>query len=797
MGRDTLSPARHGIFLLGALVFIGLYLTSLYSYLLFHSLAELFSVAVACSIFMIVWNSRRFLDNGYLLFIGIAYLFVGFLDLLHTLAYKGMGVFPPDGNLATQLWIAARYMQSISLFIAPLFLKREVRTGAVAAVYSGVILFLLLSLFYWPVFPVCFIEGAGLTPFKKVSEYVISLILVGSITQLVRNRRYFDTDVFNWIVFSIIMTIVSELAFTFYVSVYGLSNLIGHFVKIAAFFFIYKAIVEIGLTRPYDLLFRNLKHAEQELQRAHNELEIRVQERTAELKRQGEELKRLVAAVEQTGEAVFIMNPDFTIRYVNPAFTRLTGYSWEEIIGKDVSVLRSDKRPESFYEKIKTTVSSGLQWSDVYPLRHKDGVILAVRSHVSSIRDEDGAIAHYVVVCHDISEQQKLEAQLRQSQKMEALGTLTGGIAHDFNNILAAMIGFAELAADRVRKGSREAHFLQRVLEGGIRARDLIKQMLIFSRKTEQEKKPLQLSSAINETMNLLRASTPSTIRVEVNVKSESGLILGDPVQLQQVVMNLCTNAVFAMRKKGGVLEIELSDFSVSRRQESAPGLEPGLYMRLRVRDTGMGIPPEIMEKIFDPFFTTKKHDEGTGLGLSVVHGIVKQHGGHIAVESTPGIGTVFDVYFPKVAVGREDDPVQDDHAPRGNERILLVDDEEALAEMGQQLLHELGYEVTVKTSSTDALALFESHPENFDLMITDQTMPEITGLELAREVIRIRPDLPVVLTTGFSHAVKAGAAEEAGIRAFVMKPVTKRELARTLREVLDGKRADGETRRP
>ena len=230
-----------------------------------------------------------------------------------------------------------------------------------------------------------------------------------------------------------------------------------------------------------------------------------------------------------------------------------------------------------------------------------------------------------------------MEAQLRQAQKMEALGTLSGGIAHDFNNILAAMIGFTELARSHVAEGSREAHHLQRVFDAGLRGRDLVRQMLTFSRKTEQEKKPLQLSGIVNETVRLLRASTPSTIEIRVDVKSESGLILGDPVQIQQVLMNLCSNGAYAMQETGGVLDIELSDFSVAPSNSNPRGIEPGLYMKLTVRDTGTGIAPDIMDKIFDPFFTTKKLGEGTGLGLSVVHGIVNQSGGAITVESEPG----------------------------------------------------------------------------------------------------------------------------------------------------------------
>jgi PAS domain S-box-containing protein len=386
---------------------------------------------------------------------------------------------------------------------------------------------------------------------------------------------------------------------------------------------------------------------------------------------------------------------------------------------------------------------------------------------------------------HLEEEGEKLQQQLRQAQKMDALGTLTGGIAHDFNNMLAAIIGFTELVADHVAKGSPEAHHLKRVLEASLRGRDLIRQMLTYVRQNEQEKKPLRLSNIVMETVEFLRASTPSTISIRVNITSESAPILGDPTQIQQILMNLCTNAAYAMREKGGVLDIDLSDFSVSA-SHGSDGMKPGLYMRLLVRDTGMGMPPDILDKIFDPFFTTKKLGEGTGLGLSVVHGIVKQSNGYITVTSEPGKGTAFTVYFPKITQEPATDTIGDDEPPTGDERILFVDDEEALVEMGAEILAQLGYQVTSRMSSREALSLLKEDPSRFDLVITDQTMPDMTGIELAKQILALRPDMPLIMCTGFSHLVDADRATAAGVRAFAIKPLTKQEIAKTIRDVLD-----------
>ena len=393
----------------------------------------------------------------------------------------------------------------------------------------------------------------------------------------------------------------------------------------------------------------------------------------------------------------------------------------------------------------------------------------------------------YESLREETRDRQRIEQELRQAQKMEALGTLTGGIAHDFNNILAAIIGFTEIIRDHLPTESRETRYAARVLEAGMRGRELVRQMLTFSRKTEQEKKPLQLSGIVEETKMFLRASIPTTVRIKTNVRS-TGLISADPIQMRQVLTNLCTNASYAMREKGGVLDIELSDHTIPPPSNSDPhGVKPGRYVRLIVRDTGTGMPADVMDRIFDPFFTTKKVGEGTGLGLSVVHGIVTQHDGSITVESEPGIGSVFTVYFPRITGGPEIDGISDDDIPTGSERILFIDDEEALVEMGMELLTGLGYEVICRGDSKEALALLKKDVSRFDLVITDQTMPEMTGLELAKKILSIRPDMPIILCTGFSHQVDAETAKQAGIKAFVMKPLVKREIAKAIRDVLDG----------
>jgi PAS domain S-box-containing protein len=487
--------------------------------------------------------------------------------------------------------------------------------------------------------------------------------------------------------------------------------------------------------------------------------------------------------IEASIDPLVTINPEGRISDVNAATEQATGYSRDELIGTDFSDYFTD--PQKARAGYQMVFKEGLVRDYPLEIRHRNGHITTVLYNASVYRDDTGSVIGVFAAARDVSEQQKLEVQLRQAQKMEALGTMSGGIAHDFNNILAAIIGFAELLEGHIAKESRDAHHLGRIVEAGIRGRELVRQMLAFSRKAEQEKKPLAMNSIVKESVKLLRATTPTTISIRVNALSEA-LILADPTQMQQVLMNLCTNAAYAMREKGGSLQIELSDYTVSASNGDPHGIDPGQYVRLSVRDTGTGIPADIMDKIFDPFFTTKKLGEGTGLGLSVVHGIVKQHDGYITVESEPGKGSTFTVYFPQIMGGAEADGVHDDEIPTGSERILFVDDEEALVEMGEDILAELGYEVTSRMNGREALKLLRLDPSRFDLVITDQTMPEMTGVELAKEVLALRPGMPIIMCTGFSYVVNEDKAKAAGIKAFAMKPLTKREIARTIRRVLD-----------
>ncbi|MBN1932996.1 MAG: response regulator [Desulfobacterales bacterium] len=387
------------------------------------------------------------------------------------------------------------------------------------------------------------------------------------------------------------------------------------------------------------------------------------------------------------------------------------------------------------------------------------------------------------------AEKSQLESQLRHAQKIEAIGTLAGGIAHDFNNILGIILGYTELALLEIPESTSLERKLNEIFKASNRAKDLVNQILTFSRQGEQERKPIRISLIIKEVLKMLRASLPATIEIRQNINNNLSMVLSDPTQIHQVLMNLCTNAAHAMRDKSGILEVSLVDVDVSSKVATMNlDMNPGRYQKIMVRDTGHGMESAVLERIFEPFFTTKGPGEGTGMGLAVVHGIVKSHGGAVAVQSKIGEGTTFEVFFPCVVSETATEYEAIVPIPFGNERVLFVDDEEALVSIGAQMMECLGYEVVAKKSGIEALKDFSLQPDKFNLVITDMTMPNMTGLDLAKEIKRIRSDIPIILCTGFSNTLSIDKAKKIGIQNFIMKPIMQQELAATIRRILDQK---------
>lgn len=382
--------------------------------------------------------------------------------------------------------------------------------------------------------------------------------------------------------------------------------------------------------------------------------------------------------------------------------------------------------------------------------------------------------------------QKRLESQLRQAQKMESIGTLAGGIAHDFNNILSSVIGYTELTLDDLPEHSTEKKRLESVLKAGNRAKALVGQILTFSRRSEQDLQQVQVHLIVNEALKLLRSSLPTTIEIRKEIISKDW-VWADPTQIHQVVMNICTNAFHAMEDTGGVLTVKLETSSKNEAIfEKYPMVSDSPYLSLSIKDSGCGMNRQTLDRIFDPYYTTKEKGKGTGLGLSVVHGIVKNHGGHISVQSEPYKGTTFTVLLPVTTVSKKQHVQEKRAIFKGNERVLLVDDEKQIVIFEDEALKRLGYRVKAFMSSSEALAEFRSNSDSYDIVITDYTMPGLTGEELSRELIKIRPDIPIIMSTGFSEQIDEGTAKGFGIKKFIMKPVSISQMAHAIREVLD-----------
>ncbi|MFC1869184.1 PAS domain S-box protein, partial [Thermodesulfobacteriota bacterium] len=485
--------------------------------------------------------------------------------------------------------------------------------------------------------------------------------------------------------------------------------------------------------------------------------------------------------MESMKDPVYICSHDYRVEYMNSAMIRRTGHdATGEHCFKALHHLE-ERCPWCMHHKALLGV---YYENDI--VSPKDNLYYHVSN--SPIVHEDGSISK-MTIFRDMTDLKQMETQLREAQKIESIGILAGGIAHDFNNILSPIMIHSEMAMMELPPDSPVQKNLQSIYKSGEHARDLVKQILTFARRKETEKAAIRISPIMKETIKLLRSTTPSTIDIQYDLKAEQDTVLADPTQMNQIVMNLCANAAHAMREKGGVLEISLSDEYIGPDEiERFADIKPGHYLRLSVRDTGSGIAPDNTDKIFEPYYTTKGVGEGTGLGLSVVHGIVKEYGGDIAVESQVGRGTIFHVLFPVI-----EEYVSPPIGPKaefsgGNERILFVDDEKSMVDAIQPMLEKLGYKVTARTSSIEALEAFRHKPEAFDIVITDMTMPNLTGKDLAKKLMDIRSDIPIILCTGFSEQIDDRRAKEIGISSFVMKPIVMEEMAKRIREVLDKK---------
>ncbi len=519
----------------------------------------------------------------------------------------------------------------------------------------------------------------------------------------------------------------------------------------------------------------------------------RLSEEINERKRAEETLSEANKIINRSPAVAFLWKNEagWPVEFVSENVKKLIGYSSAEFVERKISykeLIHSEDLERVAGEIASYSKEKGLLTfaHEPYRLITKSGVIKWVEDKSYIRRDSQGIITHLEGIVYDITEEIKLEEQLRQSQKMEAVGTMAGGIAHDFNNILAIILGNAEMAIDEIPIGNPARHNIDEVLEASNRAKDLVRQILAFSRKEKKELIPIRPHSLIKETLKLLRSTTPTTVSIIQSISNNCGTIKADPTQLHQLMMNLFANAVHAMDEKGEIT-VDLQEVNLNSEEYTHNGtMSSGHHVMLSVSDTGCGMDKEKIERIFDPFYTTKDVGAGTGMGLSVVHGIVESHGGFITVESDVGKGSTFNIYFP---VTEENEALKVETTTpfqTSTEHILLVDDEKSLLDMTKRILENLHYKVTTEISSVKALEIFKSNPDQFDLIITDQSMPNMSGSEFVAEILKVRPDIPIILCSGYSSKVSEENAKDKGISKYLNKPYSRKILSDAIREVLD-----------
>jgi len=555
------------------------------------------------------------------------------------------------------------------------------------------------------------------------------------------------------------------------------------------------------------------KESESALHQAKADLAAKVQEKTAALVRANKLLKDKIDEESRTNEALRMSEARYRILFdsisdavfvhalaedgtpgnfieVNDLACQRLGYSRKKLLQMSPVDIGLDQQPD--LEKGRQLLKDRyLQFQTVHVARN--GQQIPVESNVRLFEMDDRTYA--LSISRDISHRRRAEneknhlfAQLQQAQKMEAIGTLAGGIAHDFNNILFPIIGYTEMLLNEVPTGSHMSQSLGAVLEATGRARDLVKQILSFSRQADHEKKPVRIQKIVREVLQLSRHTLPSTIEISSYIKNDCGLVMADSTQIHQVVLNLVTNAFHALEEKGGQLRVTLKEVELTATELPHQRSVPGKYVCLTVVDNGPGMDRRVLDRIFGPYFTTKKKNKGTGLGLAVVDGLVKSHGGHLTVKSESGKGTAFQVYLPRIRAGQVlNDEKLSPRILKGTEHILLVDDEEYIVTLQKQMLEGLGYKVTSRTSSVEAFEVFRASPGDFDIVLTDLTMPNITGEQLARRILVIRPDIPILILTGFSERISDKQALAMGIKGFLMKPVVLSHLSQSIREALNG----------
>jgi len=775
---DTTSPRNtrdwhgfhallaRGVWLTPLLLAIPLVAAGFHNYLLFHTLVELMTIIVGVLMFVVAVYTYPYSRENFLMFLAIGYFWIAAIDLFHALFYKGMDIVAADtSNLATQFWLAGRFMQAFLLLLAPFLITKRMHT-AIHFILFGVLSTVFYILIIGGYFPDAYIEGEGLTPFKIISEYLVCLILLLALANLYIHRKQLKPDVFPFLAAAIVFTICSELAFTNYISVYGPANMLGHLFKLLAFWLVFYSIVRTSLQEPYEAVIQA----------------------TRAMKVSEGKYRNLV---EVTSDWIWEVNRHGTYTYVSPKVRDILGYEPEEILGKSPFDLMPPEEARSVAKGLSPLMQSGQPFQGVKNRnRHKNGKTITLETSGVPFFDDRGALAGYRGIDRDITEHEKLEEQFHQSQKMEAVGTLVGGIAHDFNNTLAGIAGNLFLARKAATGLPEVIARLDNAEKLSFRAADMIKQLLTFSRQGAMQSNPIAMTPFLKEVIKLEEVVIPENIELQHHIRDIAFPVQGDLNLLQQALINLINNARDAVQNiPKPTISIELKQVTVDEAfSRKHSGIKPGEAALVSISDNGMGISRENLEHIFEPFFTTKPVGAGTGLGLAMVYGAVRSHGGTIEASSEEGKGTVFHLYLP-LARKKYDDaqPVPADQVTGGRgETILLVDDEENVLSTGRDVLKNLNYNVLTAANGKAAVELYTEHKDDIDLVILDVVMSKMGGVEALQQIRRLNPGQKALFATGYESEKSGNERQATTSDPVINKPFTIGALSRAIRNQLD-----------
>lgn len=745
-----------------------------YNFLVFHALIELFPIMIAFLMFALAWATYDYSKNLVLLFLACGYLWVGSLDLLHTLSYMGLTLIEDKtSDITVQLWVGTRYLESLLLLSAMLIATKAFNKYSLIIVFGAMALCLTLLVFLG-YFPTSFVEGVGLTPFKIISEYIIVGILFMALISLFRLEHSLSHTAKLLVATSIILTMCSELAFTLYSDLYGVSNMVGHIFKFFSFWLIFRAIVLSDLKAPYEALIESRLALEKTL-------------------------KDLVDQkyVLDHHALVVVTDPTGSITYVNDKFCATSGYRRDELLGQNPRILKSGYHTKEDYQKMWGTIASGKIWNGEICNKAKDGALYWLQTTIAPLTEENGAISQYIAIRTDVSDRKRTEEQLRQTHKMNAVGQLTGGIAHDFNNILGIVLGNLEILQAMAKDDPKALKRIETAYRGAKRGADLTSKLLSFSRTTSSATEIMSVNHSIKHMEELIEKSLTGSITIKNMFADNLWTVDINKGDFEDALLNIAINARDAM-PDGGTLLIETKNTVLDAHfVEHNPESKAGEFVVISISDTGIGMSKETMEQALEPFFTTKAANLGTGLGLSMVHGFIQRSGGYMNIYSEVGNGSTFRLYIPR-AVEREEVIHSTIHEstpslPRGSETILVVDDEKDLVKLAKIQLKNLGYDVITTTDTSQAITILQGD-QAIDLLFSDIVMPgDFDGYQLALSALKARPEIKILLTSGFTnHREKYINKEDTELlklaENLLSKPYNHADLAHAIRKTLDDK---------